>query len=98
MATRRWIAFVVLLALVVVPVLGMAGDDSSASMRGHHRDSSLRHPPARPWRTVPAAVEPPMTLPPLVSLDILLVSRSEHAVPLLVRTRFIPPRPALLSV
>jgi hypothetical protein len=92
MGLRRAIAFVVLLALVLVPVLGMAADDLSGSGRAAARDSRLRHQPPRPWRTIPAAVEPPVAIPRMVPLGTLDASELAYAPQLVIRPPFVPPR------
>ena len=92
MSWRGAIACVALLAVIVVPVLGVAGDDLSASHRGSHREAGLRHQPPRPWRTVPAAVASPLPVPPVVPLATLEAVEPQPVLLLLVRTPFVPPR------
>jgi hypothetical protein len=92
MSSRGAIACVVLLLMVVVPVLGVAGDDLPASHRGPHREAGLRHQPPRPWRTAPAAVETPTPLPRVVPLATLDAPEPAHPLLLVVRTPFVPPR------
>jgi hypothetical protein len=92
MSARRAIVGLVLLLTVVVPALGVAGDDHSASHRGAHREAGLRHQPLRPWRTVPAAVDSSVTVQPTAPLAGLEATEPEPALLLLVRTPFVPPR------
>jgi hypothetical protein len=92
MRSRRATAFVVLLALVLVPVLGIAVDDLSRSGRPAAREVGLRHQPPRPWRTIPGAVEPPAAIPRIVPLATLDASELSFAPQLVIRTPFVPPR------
>lgn len=92
MIRRRTIACLVLLTIVLVPVLGFAGDDFSGLGRGVPRETGLRHQPSRPWRTIPGAVEPPLVIPRMVPLGALDVSEPAPALPVIVRTLFVPPR------
>jgi hypothetical protein len=92
MAVRRVIVCVVLIMLVLVPALGLAGDDLSGPQRAGFHVTGLRHQPARPWRTIAAAIEPHIAIPRIVSLATLDDSEPSYPLPLIVRTRFIPPR------
>jgi hypothetical protein len=92
MGSRRAIAFVVLLALVLVPVLGIAADEFSGSARAVARETGLRHQPPRPWRTIPGAVEPPVAMPRLVPLATLDATELSYVPQLVIRTPFVPPR------
>jgi hypothetical protein len=86
------IACAALLTLVLVPLLGVAADDLSASGHGPHREAGLRHQPSRGWRTVQAAVDRFADVPPAVLRAPLEAPPLERPVLLLVRTPFVPPR------
>ena len=92
MSLRRAIVYAVLLVMVVVPALGVAGNDRSVSHRGSHREAGLRHQPPRPWQTVPAVVESPLRVPPAAPFAVLDAPEAVPALLLLVRTPFVPPR------
>jgi hypothetical protein len=92
MTLRRAIASLLLLTVVLVPVLGVAGDDLSASSRGPHHETGLRHQPPPPWRTLPAIIEAPAAAPRVSPLATLVAPEPERTLPLLIRTPFIPPR------
>lgn len=88
MSLRGVVAAVVLLALVLTPVLGLAADDLSGAARA----TGLRHQPSGAWRTVPGAVEPYVAMPRIVALATLEVWEPAHAQPLVIRMPFVPPR------
>jgi hypothetical protein len=92
MVACRALACVFLLTLVLTPVLGLAGDDFSGPGRAAPHESGVRHQPPRPWRTTPAVVEPHVVILPIMPLTAVVASEHPHALPLLVRTPFIPPR------
>jgi hypothetical protein len=92
MSSRRAIACVLMLVMVVVPVVGMAVDDLSVSPHGSHREAGLRHQPPRSGRSAPAAVESPRPVLPAVSFVPLDATEPPLVLPLLVRTPFVPPR------
>jgi Protein of unknown function (DUF3987) len=92
MISRRTIACLVLLTIVLFPVLGIAGDDFSGFGRGVPRETGLRHQPLRPWRTIPGALEPPFVIPRMVPLAALDASEPAYTLPVVVRTPFVPPR------
>jgi hypothetical protein len=92
MSARRAIACVVLLAVIVVPVLGLAGDALSASHSRSHREAGLQHQPPRPWRTIPAAVASTPPVLPALPLTVLESAETRPVLLLFVRTPFVPPR------
>jgi hypothetical protein len=92
MSPRRAVACLVLLALVLAPVMGVAGDELSGAGGHHHRAAGLRHQAPRPWRSVPAAVASPLTVPCVVQAMRLEPAEPEHDLPLFVRPPFVPPR------
>ena len=92
MAGCRALAWVVLLTLVLTPALGLAGDDFSGAGRAAPHESGVRHQPPRPWRTTPAVVEPHVVILRMMPLTTVVAAERSHALPLLVRTPFIPPR------
>ena len=92
MAASRALVCVFLLTLVLTPALGLAGDDFSSPGRAAPHESGVRHQPPRPWRTTPAVVEPSVVILRIVPLTTVVASERPHALPLLVRTPFIPPR------
>jgi hypothetical protein len=90
MATIRVVACAIVLALVLVPLVGVATDDLSVA--GTHHDNSVRHQPARAWRTVPAAVDRPEHDTCTVVLARLDVPEPAPIPPPLARPLFVPPR------
>ena len=88
----RTIACLALLAIVLVPALGIAGDDFSGIGPGAQRETGLRHQPTRPWRTMPGVVEHPVVIPRMIPLAALDISEPAHALPFVVHTPFVPPR------
>jgi hypothetical protein len=92
MAVCRPLACVLLLTLVLTPLLGLAGEDFSGAGRAAPHESGVRHQPPRPWRTTPAVVEPHVVILPMMPLTTVVAAERSHALPLLVRTPFIPPR------
>ena len=86
----RLIVCAVLLALVLVPLVGVATDDLSEAGTPH--DSGLRHQPARGWRTMPAAVDPPAQTPHLREVATLDVNERAAAPTPFARPLFVPPR------
>lgn len=88
----RTIACLVLLTIVLVPALGLAGDDFSGLGHGAPRETGLRHQPTRPWRTIPGVVEPTLVIPRMILLAALDTSEPAHALPFVVHTPFVPPR------
>ena len=84
----RLMVCTLLLAVILVPAVGVAFDDLSVG--GIH--PALRPQLARGWRTVPAAVDRPtlaLRISEFVRLD---ASDSAPIVPPLVRAHFVPPR------
>lgn len=90
-ARSRVIACVVLLAVVLVPLAGLAGDDLSPRAGTKHH-ASLRPQPQRGWRTLPAAVELASFTIEAVRLGRLEPAEPTLALPVLVRIPFVPPR------
>jgi hypothetical protein len=90
--SRRAVAFVVLVVLVLVPLLGIAADDLSGSGRAAARETGLRHQPPRPWRTIPAALESPVAMPRMVLLGTLEASELASVPQVVIRPPFVPPR------
>jgi len=90
MATVRLLVCALLVALVLVPLVGVATDDLSALTM--HHGSGLQHQPGRGWRTMPAAVDPPARV--LRSREVTTLESSEStAAPMpLLRPPFVPPR------
>jgi hypothetical protein len=92
MALRGVVVSLVLLALVLVPVLAVVGDDGPGPGRGAPRETGLRHQPPRLPRTVPGAIDSPVLIPRAVSLGMLDGWEPSRSLPLLVRIPFVPPR------
>ena len=92
MAACRALTCVFLLTLVLTPVLGLAGDDFSDPGRAAPHESGVHHQPTRPWRTTPAVVEPHVVILRIMPLTAVVAPERPPALPLLVRTPFIPPR------
>jgi hypothetical protein len=90
MATIRLVACAIVLALVLVPLVGAASDDLSVA--GTHHDTSVRHQPARGWRTVPAAVDRPEHDTRPTELERLDAAEPAPTLPPLARPLFVPPR------
>jgi hypothetical protein len=92
MTVRRIVACVVLVALALVPTLGLAADGLSAAPLDKHHRTLLEHHPQRGWRTV-ATTLPRWTFTPLlVAIALVDAAPGAAAVPLLVRIPFVPPR------
>jgi hypothetical protein len=90
MATIRLVACAIVLALVLVPLVGVATDDLSVA--GTHHDNSVRHQPTRGWRTVPAAVDRPEHDTCTTELARLDLAEPASTPPPLARPPFVPPR------
>jgi len=90
MATVRPLVCMLLFALVLVPLVGVATDDLSAPAT--HHDSGLRHQPGRGWRAMPAAVDSPSDLRRPRAVATLELSESGAAPMPLPRPPFVPPR------
>ena len=92
MSARRVILSLLVLALLLVPALGLAADDLSASPAGKHHAGRLHHQPDRVWRSMPSTPAPVVSIPAVAGTDALSVSEATLAAPLLVRAPFVPPR------
>jgi hypothetical protein len=88
----RLIVAVLILAVLLVPALGFAGDDLSATPLGKHHASRLHHQPDRGWRTAPTTLPSPPSLPNVAPVARLGLLDTRLALPLLVRLPFVPPR------
>jgi len=77
-----------LLAVILVPAVGVAFDD--LSVPGTHH--ALRPESARGWRTVPATVDRPAPARRTGEFVGLIGSDAAPTVPALVRALFVPPR------
>jgi cell division protein FtsN len=84
----RLMVVALLLAVILVPAVGVAFDDHSAAGPQH----SLRPQPARGWRTVPAAVDRPAPVPRSSEFGRLDATDAAPTVVPLVRALFVPPR------
>ena len=92
MRTRRVIVSLVVLALLLVPALGFAADDLSASPIGKHHAGRLHHQPDRGWRTMPSTLTPPPLVPAVTRAEGVSPLEAVLPAPLLVRAPFVPPR------
>jgi len=92
MTLPRTVACVLLVALALVPALGLAGDDLSASPIGKHHGARLHHPPDRMWRTVPTTLERSTFAPAVAPAERLKPVDVAISLPLVVRVPFVPPR------
>ena len=92
MTLRRTVAFVLLVALALVPALGLAADDLSASPIGKHHGARLHHQPDRLWRTVPTTLETATITPVMAPVERLATFDAALTVPLVVSVPFVPPR------
>jgi hypothetical protein len=92
MTLRRLVWFVIIVALAVVPALGYAGDHVGSSIDGKPHHPRVERPSHQTWRT------PTTTLTTVTAVQDgpagvrLAESDTTLVVPLLVRTRFVPPR------
>ena len=80
-----------LVAMALVPALGVAGDD--LSHRGSRQEAGLRHQMSWSWRTAPATLAVAVVVRRVAPQSALDTQESERPLPLLVRTPFVPPRP-----
>jgi len=92
MTLPRTVACVLLVALALVPALGLAGDDLSASPIGKHHGARLHHRPDRTWRTVPTTLERSTFAPAAARAERLKAVDVAISLPLVVRVPFVPPR------
>jgi len=79
---------VVLVAVLLVPALGVAGD----GRLGSHGEAGLRHQAPWSWRTTFATVAAPVTVPRAVPLAWLDAPEPQDTSRLVVRAPFVPPR------
>ena len=92
MTLPRTVACVLLVALALVPALGLAGDDLSTSPIGKHHGARLHHRPDRTWRTVPTTLERSTFAPAAAPAERLKAVDVAISLPLVVRVPFVPPR------
>jgi hypothetical protein len=92
MTLPRTVACVLLVALALVPALGLAGDDLSAPPIGKHHEARLHHPPDSVWRTVPTTLEQSAFAPAVAPAERLKPVDVAIALPLVVSVPFVPPR------
>jgi len=92
MSARRVIVSLMVLALLLVPALGLAADDLSASPAGKHHAGRLHHQPDRAWRSMPTTPAPVVSIPALTGAQAVRLPETSLAAPLLVRAPFVPPR------
>jgi len=92
MTLPRMLACVLLVALALVPALGLAGNDLSAPPIGKHHGARLHHPPERMWRTVPTTLERSTFAPAVAAAERLEPVDVAIALPLVVSVPFVPPR------
>jgi hypothetical protein len=92
MRARRVIVSLVVLALLLVPTLGFAADDLSASPSGEHHAGRLHHQPDRGWRTMPSTLAAPPPIPDVARAETVSPVEAVLTAPLLVRAPFVPPR------
>ena len=92
MRARQVIVSLVVLALLLVPTLGFAADDLSASPIGKHHGARLHHRPDRTWRTVPTTLERSTFAPAAARAERLKAVDVAISLPLVVRVPFVPPR------
>ena len=92
MNAGRLIVALVIISLALVPALGFAADDLSATPIGKHHAGRLHHQPERGWRTAPSALPSPPSIPTVSPLAGLSLLDTRLALPLLVRLPFVPPR------
>ena len=92
MNAGRLIVAVVIISLALVPALGFAADDLSATPSGKHHAARVQHQPDRGWRTAPSALPSPPSIPSVRPLTRLGLLDTTLALPLLVRLPFVPPR------
>jgi hypothetical protein len=90
MAAIRLMAWAIVLALVLVPLVRAGTDDLSVA--GSHHDTSVRHQPARGGRIVPAVVDRPEHDTRTPELDRLDAAEPAPTLPPLARPLFVPPR------
>jgi len=87
MTPCRTVACALLLALTLVPAMGLAAG-AIAAAPGQHLQRQAQ--PA--WRTVPSTVTRPALTPSVAPVEHLAAPDAPVAVPLVVRIPFIPPR------
>ncbi|HEY2993925.1 MAG TPA: hypothetical protein VGM22_14000 [Methylomirabilota bacterium] len=92
MRARQVIVSLVVLALLLVPALGFAADDLSASPIGKHHGGRLHHQPHRGWRTVPSTLAPPPPIPAATRGERVSLVDTVLTTPPLARAPFVPPR------
>jgi hypothetical protein len=79
-----------LVAMALVPVLGVAGDD--LSHRGSRQEAGLRHQTSWSWRTAPAALAVAVVVTRAAPQSALDAQEPQRPLLLLARTPFVPPR------
>ena len=92
MTPRRLLAALVIVSLALVPVVGFAWDDLSASPIDKHQRTRQHEPSPRGWRTVPATLTLPALAPALRLVERVAAPAPARRLPLLVRLPFVPPR------
>jgi hypothetical protein len=92
MTLPRLVVGLLVLALAVVPALGLAGDHLSASPFAKRQRAQLQHQPDRPWRTVVTTFETATAAPAVVPVQHLQIVDATLALPLVVSVPFVPPR------
>jgi hypothetical protein len=92
MTLPRTVACLLVLALALVPALGLAGDDLSASPFAKGQHAQLQHRPERSWRTVVTTFETSSFAPAAAPVRPLHMVDATLALPLVVTIPFVPPR------
>ena len=82
----------VMVALALVPALGFAASDLSATPTGKQHHGRLHQQPDRAWRTMPSTLVPLTTLPAVTRMEPVGALESPASIPLVVRVPFVPPR------
>jgi hypothetical protein len=92
MSARPVIVSLLVLALLLVPALGLAADDLSAPPAGKHHTGRVHHQPDRVWRSTPSTLAPAVSIPAATRAEGITLAETILAAPLLVRAPFVPPR------
>jgi hypothetical protein len=92
MTLRPTVVWVLLAALALMPVLGLAVSGLSAAPSGEHHRPNLQHQAERVWRTVPTALGTSTFAPAVAPAGRLPVVDAVLALPLVIRIPFVPPR------
>jgi hypothetical protein len=92
MWSSRALAALLILALALVPAVGFAGSELSASPTGKHHSGRVHHQPDRAWRTVPATPARAATAPVVTAIGRASAVETLPALPLVARVVFVPPR------